>query len=510
MEDTKEDEYVSHRRLDEAPVLREDALIHLATSEEGEVHGQEASADAEAHGNVDMEGFDDIAFVELNRKITKHNKIDKLGKGSKPVRASKCPLTSEMKTTRAASRVIERLGIDRVHEIQAEYAALKSKFGEQEYEKANTMIRNLIAMGLSQIEIRGILGVGGYRLQRLYSSQLTKVHESHYITDATIHIPIITSIPNLGDIVLKKMSAFPQLLEKISFAPITPLEIDPQDAMLMKLIEDSHVILGDPSECLKILPHARNLKWLQSTFAGVDTLLHQDRRNFALTRAGGIMGAHMAQYVLGWVISKERHFMQAVQFQSKHEFRPLEMRYRHFKDVTVGILGFGDIGMAIGKLAFNAGFRVIGLKRDMTHHSSIDCGIEVTGNLEYLLSRSDYVVNVLPSTPATRNLLSNDVLRVCAKKKACFINVGRGDVIDESSLIGALRRKWLSSAVLDVFGVEPLPADNPLWAHPLVTITPHVAALSMAEDVADVFLKNLWLYLSGSSLNYLVEWDRGY
>ncbi|OQS00608.1 D-isomer specific 2-hydroxyacid dehydrogenase [Achlya hypogyna] len=506
MEEGKADEYSAQRRIEDATGLREETLLHLSAADDGG-HGGEA-ADGQ---NVDMEEFDEMEFVELNRKIAKQAKAgDKLGKSIKPLRPSKFPLTSEMKTTRAASRVIERLGVERVQEIQTEYAALKSKFGEHEYEKANTMIRNLMAMGLSQIEIRGILGVGGYRLQRLYSAQLTKPHEGHYISDTTIHVPVISTIPNLCDVVLKKMSAFPQLLERITFTPITPSEIDPQDSMLMKLIEDSPVILGDPKACLKVLPAARNLKWMQSTFAGVEALLNQEKRNFALTRAGGIMGTHMAQYVLGWIIAKERHFLHAVQFQAKREFRPLEMRYRHFKDVTVGILGFGDIGMAIGKLVFNAGFRVVGLKRDVAHHAGVDCGIEVSESLEHVLSRADYVVNVLPSTPVTRHCLSGDVLRACAKKKACFINVGRGDVIDEGSLLNAFKRKWLSSAVLDVFAAEPLPVDSSLWAHPLVTITPHVAALSMAEDVADVFLKNLWLYLSNSTLSYLVEWERGY
>merc|ERR1711972_560233 len=111
--------------------------------------------------------------------------------------------------------------------------------------------------------------------------------------------------------------------------------------------------------------------------------------------------------------------------------------------------------------------------------------------------------------PQTRGLLDKDVLSACGEGKL-FINVGRGDVVSEQSLLDALAKGWLRGAVLDVFSPEPLPTESPLWKHPQVTITPHISAVTYSDDTAGLFVENLALWLEDKPLKYVVNLDKGY
>jgi glyoxylate/hydroxypyruvate reductase len=145
------------------------------------------------------------------------------------------------------------------------------------------------------------------------------------------------------------------------------------------------------------------------------------------------------------------------------------------------------------------------------------------------LGKTDYIINVLPHTSDTAGLLSGDVLRSCAEKKPVLINVGRGSVIDEASILKSLEEGWISGAILDVFSTEPLPESSPLWNHPKVTstffgllgiapivshgpfaVTPHVSAVSLGPDIAELFANNLRLHLEGKKPNFIVDPARGY
>lgn len=180
------------------------------------------------------------------------------------------------------------------------------------------------------------------------------------------------------------------------------------------------------------------------------------------------------------------------------------------------MLGFGAIGQAIGQLFKDAGFQVTGFKRRRVEADAVEraalerCAHRISNDLEDVLATSDYVVSILPSTPATRYLLTEETLAVCAEKKPVFINVGRGDVVSEQTLVRALALGYLSTAVLDVFETEPLPPESALWTHPRVHLTPHVAAKCFVEDVADTFANNLDLYFADKPMNYVVDWASGY
>ena len=158
--------------------------------------------------------------------------------------------------------------------------------------------------------------------------------------------------------------------------------------------------------------------------------------------------------------------------------------YRLLSELSIGILGLGDIGKEIARACKALGMRVWGVGRqekqeknpNVDHYRTLKCLPEV-------LQSCDYFCNVLPDTSATRNLLSGNTLECGKEKSPVFINLGRGNVIDEASLVNALQKGWISGAILDVFENEPLPKESPLWDMPQVTITPHNAAVTYPYQV---------------------------
>ncbi|KAG3252275.1 hypothetical protein PI124_g3110 [Phytophthora idaei] len=264
-----------------------------------------------------------------------------------------------------------------------------------------------------------------------------------------------------------------------------------------------------------------NVKWIQATYAGVDMYLDLLPKGpdavlpkFTLSRAGGMMPRIMAQYVLGYVTMIERKLLEAKEYQSKRDYARVDMiSFRPAQSVTVGILGLGDIGQYTGKMLRSCGYNVLGFKRRVSAQDVADlaeCADHVTTSLEEVLAKSDYLINLLPSTSATRYVLNETNLELCREHSPVFINIGRGDVISEKTLIDALNKGTLSKAVLDVFEKEPLPKESGLWEHPSVLLTPHVSGKVFPEDVAAMFLNNFNRYTKGEVVRYKVDWAKGY
>ena len=159
--------------------------------------------------------------------------------------------------------------------------------------------------------------------------------------------------------------------------------------------------------------------------------------------------------------------------------------------------------------------RVVGCRRDAARRPSDEaCGAQRVYSLAELpdfLAACDHVVSVLPSTPATAGLLDGDVLSACARRPV-LINVGRGDLLREETVLRALEEGWLSRFVGDVYAPEPLRVGSPLWAHPRVTVTPHNAAVTKAGDVAAAFEENLRRFREGGAgaLRHVFDWEAGY
>lgn len=290
-------------------------------------------------------------------------------------------------------------------------------------------------------------------------------------------------------------------------------------------LKSAEVLISEPAVVASLLGHDENclsnLKWCQSTYAGVDPLFTEKLSTVAkpwiLTRFAGAFGPPIAEWSMARIIEHERSFAASALDQNRKEWagsRNAVTQYRYLSSLTLTVLGCGDIGRCIVKAAAGFGMKTIAYGKSPRIAKDIDGLDEYTQDLETALQKGDYIVSVLPSTNETRGLLSNETLAVAAKanggKCPVFLNVGRGDVIEESSIISAIDKEYISAAILDVFEKEPLPEESPLWIHPNVIVSPHVSGLTQASDVPKLFLANYQRYVKDNDLMYIVDWSKGY
>jgi len=270
-------------------------------------------------------------------------------------------------------------------------------------------------------------------------------------------------------------------------------------------IGEVEVLLADPGKVVGCLDGFKKLRWLQSSWAGINALSGHARRDYTCTRLAGCFGQQMSEYVIGSIFEPDWMALRDYQEKGQWEAEPFLQR-RRLNSMKMGLLGVGDIASVIAMRAQAFGMSTIGFASTARDVKGFEV---VTTDLDRVLSEGDVIVNVLPSTPQTRGLLDNQKLAQCGEQKM-FVNCGRGDVVSEASLLEALDNGWLRRAVLDVFKEEPLPESSGLWRHPSVRITPHIAAVSYASDVADLFVENLELWLEGHDLKYVVDLEKGY
>ena len=263
---------------------------------------------------------------------------------------------------------------------------------------------------------------------------------------------------------------------------------------------------------LGLLP---GLRWIQVWSAGVNTLRADPgvmAAKYAITTTSGSHAIPMGEQILGYMTAFARGLHRAIRLQSRGIWD--DNPWKQLSELhgrTVLILGAGAIGSHTARLCLAFGMEVIGVRRHP--QDSADPGYPVfpVSELDRLLPRADYLVNALPLTPQTRNLIDEAAIGRM-KPGAVFINIGRGKTVDEPALIEALRNGHLGGAGLDVFAEEPLPGDSPFWTMENVIITRHYAGSTPNyEDRAmELFLENLERYTTGKPLRNLVDRDRGY
>ena len=266
------------------------------------------------------------------------------------------------------------------------------------------------------------------------------------------------------------------------------------------------VLLGQPDIVSEVLGEMPGVRWVQSTWAGVSPLLELERRDFLLTGVRETFGPQMAEYVLGYLLARELKLEQRRRRQDRREWWPADSGTLHGK--SLGIMGTGSIGRHIAKMAALFGLRITGYSRSGAPVAEFE-QVFPAGRLAEFLAGPDYLVCVLPDTPATRHLLNEDAFR-CMRPECYLVNVGRGSLIDEAALADALHRGDLAGAVLDVFGQEPLPSLSPLWQAPGLTVTAHVAARSMPREIARIFIGNYNRFVAGEALQFRIDFIRGY
>jgi phosphoglycerate dehydrogenase-like enzyme len=171
----------------------------------------------------------------------------------------------------------------------------------------------------------------------------------------------------------------------------------------------------------------------------------------------------------------------------------------------------GSIGQEIARKASILGMRVIGVKNNPGPLQGVD-HVYGPAEMKEVFGKSDYVINLLPGTPATKGLIDKEFFS-SMRRSACFINLGRGSTVNQADLIDALQTNTIRALVSDVYEVEPLPGDSPLWHLDNVILTPHIAGISpqYLERALDIIRHNLQVYVnqSGEMMN-VVDLSRGY
>lgn len=214
----------------------------------------------------------------------------------------------------------------------------------------------------------------------------------------------------------------------------------------------------------------------------------------------------MAEYVLTAVLRYHREFHE---FEAAQRSATWQLRPRRDPDERiVGILGLGALGQASGQLLASLGFRVHGWSRRPKQIEGIQCHCGGAG-LSRVLAQSEILVCLLPLTEGTQGILDADALSLLPRG-ATLINVGRGRHIVEADLLSALATGHISHATLDVFVHEPLPNEHPFWRHPRITVTPHIASLTVPESAVAGIAEALRMARAGMSLPHTVDRVTGY
>ena len=270
---------------------------------------------------------------------------------------------------------------------------------------------------------------------------------------------------------------------------------------LYRELPDTDILLtGKFTE--EMLAVSKNLKWVTALSAGTDNynLDLFKNNNIIFTNSSGLHKVHMAEYAVMSMIMLARNMLFFMKNQQKKVW-DYNVSQDEISGKTVGILGLGAIGTQTAMYSKNLGMKVIGINSSgIIKDNHIDEAYTLK-DLDLVLSKSDSVINLLPSNDDTKHLLTLDKMKLM-KKSACFINMGRGDIIENNVLYEILKGQIIKGAVSDVFETEPLPEDSKLWELDNLIITPHICGASdiYIEKGILLFLENFKNYISGNEM----------
>ncbi|HEV8045500.1 MAG TPA: D-2-hydroxyacid dehydrogenase, partial [Rubrobacter sp.] len=251
---------------------------------------------------------------------------------------------------------------------------------------------------------------------------------------------------------------------------------------------------------------APKLRWVQGSMAGAGEVAQKaglQDTDVVVTTASGIYSGPLAEFVLMAMLQHANNLDRLRRDRAGKVWRRGATGTLERK--TLCVVGVGSIGRAIAARARPFGMRVVGVKRTVREDDAAweyADELYATADLRTALGEADYVAVTLPGTPETRHLLDAEAI-AAMKPGAYFSNVGRGTVVDEAALVEALRSGHLSGAALDVFEVEPLPEDSPLWELENVVVSAHttdVVPELINSAQTDLFCENLRRYLAGEEL----------
>ncbi|WP_432525314.1 glyoxylate/hydroxypyruvate reductase GhrA [Serratia sp. BFP-2025] len=264
----------------------------------------------------------------------------------------------------------------------------------------------------------------------------------------------------------------------------------------------------------EMLANRRDLKAVFALGAGVDAILDQERKHPGTLPAGVPllrledtgMAQQMQEYALSYVLRYFRRFDEYQALQQRQEWQPLDPH--SLDDFTIGILGAGVLGQSVARKLTEFGFSVRCWSRSA---KQIDGVQSFAGEAQRaaFLDGVKLLINLLPNTPETLGILNRELFTQL-QPGAYLINIARGAHLVEADLLAALEQGQLAAATLDVFAREPLPQDHPFWRHPRVTITPHIAAITLPQQAMDQIAANIRALEAGHAPAGVVDRQRGY
>lgn len=279
-----------------------------------------------------------------------------------------------------------------------------------------------------------------------------------------------------------------------------------------EMLEKATIIFGNLSP--EKVAKAKNLKWMQTNSAGVDSYCKEGilNENVILTNATGAYGLPIGEHMVGCVFAFYKNLLKYKMVQKQGEWKSLG-KVKYVSHATVLVLGMGDIGKGFAYRMKQLGAYVIGIKRTLSDKPDYIDEVYTQDQLEKVLPKADIIALSLPRTPQTYHMINEHTLSLM-KEDALIINVGRGEAIDTDALVQTLKTGKLLGAALDVFEQEPLDPTHPLWQMDNVLITPHVSGGNYHGETGDLIFNitytNFKHYFNDEPLNNLVDRKTGY
>jgi len=300
-------------------------------------------------------------------------------------------------------------------------------------------------------------------------------------------------------------SLYTRLLQQA--APDLDIQSSGDSEQLSRMAAECPVWLGQPDLLATLLRQGHKPQWLQSTWAGITPLLAQGLpRTYRLTRAVGIFGQVMAEYVLTYMLGHEREVMARLVSQVERKWD--ERKGQSLVGRKVLIVGAGDIGQTVAQFLQPFGVELYAIANTAREQAPFK-EVATLSDLPRLVGQMDYVINLLPNTADTHDIYDAPLFAQF-KPEGVFINVGRGVAVVDADLVEALRQGHLAAAIIDVCRQEPLPSKHPFWTAWGLLLTGHSSAPTSPPMMVQLFVDNLRAYQTEQAMRGEVDFERGY